>query len=303
MASYNITSNTATNWTSNPENAWLFDQKPHQGNERSVLEIVIKAVSLTATITIATLYLARLRKQPKHLASYQTIMTLVVPTFPLADLIISAYRTLKSSKSAEKRSWNSYTICSALDIRASNEVGGETVPLHLVPSTEVKPVVRSHDAKWFAGLVIQSIFLLQMLYTIILWARRAMLGTRAFVDDFMALEALGGLTVIVSSLLITVMNTEWTCPARYPAIFHQRFQEASPIDFLIAPEIYLEIRMSCFIAAIIQSVAILSLKTTFAREFYHEWQMGCVQNPSTIQSGQWTSVIIKILSVLFNIQL
>ena len=303
MAFYSVTSNTFANWTSAQDNLWLFAQDTHQGDGRSVLGIVIKTVFLAAATAIASLHLAQLRRQPTLLASYQIIATMLVPTFPLADFIISMYRTLKALRNAEKGNWSSYTICSALDVRASDDDGGETVPLHLVPPAKVTPVVLPYDSKWFVRLAIQLVFLLQTLYTIVLWMRRATFGTRAFFDDYMAFTALCGLTVTLLSLYITIMNTEWTCSKRYPAIFQQRFREAAPIDFLLTLEGPFEFRFASFIAIFFQSAAILSLKTAFAKEYYNKWQKACFEDPSLLRNDPLTLTLSKAGSLLFNISL
>lgn len=300
MALYNANS---SNFANSTLDSWLVVPETLQGDGRSVPEIIVKAVLLAIATLVATWNLARLRGQPTPLASYQTIVTFLIPTFPVGDFLISLFRTVKASRSAEKSSWNRYTICSALDVRASGGNREETVPLHLIPLAEVQAVVLPYDTKWFARLAVLLLFLLQMLYTILLWVRRAMFGTRALIDDCMVWMALCGLTVTLLSLSITTINTKWTCAERFPDIFQRRLREARPIDLLVSPGVPLEVIISCFMATMFQSVAVLSLRTAFAKEFFHKWQRSCLEIPNFNPSDLKSSITLELQSLLYNLQL
>lgn len=110
------------------------EHSPLQG--RSVAEMIVKAIALSAATTIAAGHLTTLRRQPIKLASYQVIATILVPTFPLSDIAISLCRTFKAWKRRDSNSSIRYYLCAALDERAVvGLLSGEedTIPLSLVP--------------------------------------------------------------------------------------------------------------------------------------------------------------------------
>ena len=65
---------------------------------RSVTEMLVTAFLITAGTTIAALHLTSLRRQPRKLASYQVLAPILIPTFPFAELLISIYRTLNTTR-------------------------------------------------------------------------------------------------------------------------------------------------------------------------------------------------------------
>ena len=303
MALYNASSNTFVKWTSNPGDSRLLAQDVQHIDERSMLEMMIKAALLVFSTMIATKHLAYLRKQPTGLATYQISASMLVPTFPLADFMISFYRTIKAMKGSEKKIWSSYHNACILDIRASGASGEATVPLHLVPPAQVKPVVLPYDTQWFGRLAMQFVFLLQMLYVMILWAHRALYGRRAFYDDFMVLTAFGGFQAMLLAFGITIMNTTWICPQRYPTAFKTRFAEANVFDLMTLVDPF-EVQLAGVIAAFFRFCTVLSLKNTFAVEFYHHWQAECLKNGVSAENDiHIVSLFIKALSYMFNAEL
>lgn len=65
----------------------VVDHSPLQG--RSVADMVVKAIALSAATTIAAGHLTTLRRQYIKLASYQVIATILIPEFPMPDIAIS----------------------------------------------------------------------------------------------------------------------------------------------------------------------------------------------------------------------
>ena len=303
MALYNASSNTFVEWTSNPGDARLLDPNTQHIDGRSRPEMMVKAVLLLFIATIATNYLARLRKQPTKLAAYQVSASILVPTFPLADFMISFYRTFKAMRRTEKLIWSSYHNACILDVRASSESGEATVPLHLVPSAQVTPVALPYDTRWFVRLAIQFAFLLQMMYVMVIWGHRATYGRRAFYDDWIALTAFCGFQTMLLALGITIMNTTWTCPQRYPAMFNTRFAEATPFDLMTFVDPF-EVQLAGVIAALFRFGTFLSLKNNFAVEYYHQWQADCLKKGIAAEnSSQIISKGTKFLSYAFNVEL
>ena len=103
---------------------------PH--NARSVTEMLFTAFSITAGTTIATLYLTFLRRQPRKLASYHVLASILIPTFPFAELLISIYRTLNTKRQQGLIYPTGYYICAALDQRA-------------IPNIEIIPQLKQED--------------------------------------------------------------------------------------------------------------------------------------------------------------
>ena len=303
MALFNASSNTFEEWTSNPGDPRLLAQDVQRIDGRSLPEMIIKAVVFMSTATIAATHLTQLRKQPNSLAFYQVIASMLTPMFPLADFMISCRRTLKAMNATGKMTWGSYHNACILDVRAESENKKDTVPLHLVPLSQVKPVVLPYDVQWLVRLVIQSVFLLQTIHVMLMWAHRAAYGRRAFYDDWMALTALSGFQTMLLSLGITIMNTAWTCPQRYPPIFSSRFAEATLFDLMTFVDPY-EVQLASVIATLFRFGTVQSLRNNFAVEFYHLWQVDCLNRGNSAEdSDQITLIGTRILSHMFDVKL
>ena len=212
---------------------------------RSVTEMLFMASLITAGTTIAALHLTCLRRQPRKLASYQVLASILIPTFPFAELLISLYRTLKTTRQQGLIHPMRYYICAALDqraipesglipqlkqedvletnttdIKAAKDLEGDSVPLHHIPYDSLQCEWDLFDASWFARLAMLVIFCARASLPILFWIRRLQQpNARTFLDDFTVAMALSGLLIAFTSIAIMVLNTTWRAPGRYAENF------------------------------------------------------------------------------------
>ena len=248
-------------------------------NSRSATEIVGKAVLMCAKSIIVARYLASLRKQPFHVMSYQVLATIFVPTFALADMFISAYRTLKVLQQTGWEHDRRYYLSAALDMRAvaakddngaseqeSLENGSNvitekseqvSVPLHLIPYQSLESFRKSYGFRWYARMLLLVAFAYYTFITDLLWIRRAHYGARTFLDDFIALTAFGGFINAILSIGIVIQNTEWQAPKSYAIKFEQHCAEPSPADLILnvawrtlLPELQLSLVLGVFLQSL-----------------------------------------------------
>ncbi|KAL9626220.1 MAG: hypothetical protein Q9164_007920, partial [Protoblastenia rupestris] len=237
---------------------------------RSSTDLVVRTIALTAATAAASACLTVLRRQSAKLAKYQVFAILFIPTFPIAECIISAYRTLKAIKRTKSSTPIRYHLCAALDVRASSTDNDEdTVPLCLIPPAELELTRRPYDRRWLAKFVLELILAWYMIFNILLWARRARKGARCLLDDYMAVTALGGLITTFVSLRIILLNGTWHCPEKYVAKFHKHFVEPSLIDLVIEFTLRMtlvELRLGSIIAIPLQVIAFLTTKEITIRK-------------------------------------
>ena len=269
-----------------------WDNPPQSG--RTATEILVKAVLMAAASIIAARYLATLRKQPFHVMSYQVLATVLAPTFPLADVFISTYRTLKASQRTGWGNYRRYHLCAGLDMRAvAMEAGNATskqkslesgstginenfeqvsVPLHLIPYQSLEPHRISYGFRWCAQMLPLIIFAFYAFVTDLLWMRRAHYGARTFLDDFTALTAFGGLINAVLGICILTQNTEWQAPRSYAIKFEKHCAEPSPADLFlnIAWRTLLpELQLSLVLGVFLQSLMFFLSRSGFVADISH----------------------------------
>lgn len=81
----------------------------------------------------------------------------------------------------------------------------------------------------------------------------------------MALTALGGLTMALISMSITILNTTWRAPERYRSLFEKHFTEPSALDLLYQfawRTTLVELRLSLLIGITLRSIGLLTLNRT-----------------------------------------
>ena len=238
---------------------------------------------MTASATVAARHLASLRRQPRKLASYQVLASILIPTFPFAELLISIYRTL-NTRQPGLICPTRYYICAALDQRAipesdiiqqlkqedvsepnttgmkiAKDFDEDSVPLHHIPYGSLKCERGPFDAGWFARLAMLLIFCARASLTILFWIRRLhQPNARTFLDDFTAAMALSGLIVAFTSIAIMVLNTTWRVPGRYTEKFKKLCNEPGIIDlflnFVHRTEL-VEMKISLYLCVCLQSIA------------------------------------------------
>lgn len=255
-----------------------------QDPRRSVTEMLFTAILITAGTTIAALHLTSLRRQPRKLGSYQVLASILIPTFPFAELLISTYRTLKTTRQQGLIYPTRYYICAALDqraipesenipqlkqedvaetnitdIEAPKDLDGDSVPLHHIPYDSLQCERDPFDAYWFARLAILLIFCAQACLPILFWIRRLQqANARTFLDDVTIAMALSGLLIAFTSIAIMVLNTTWRAPGRYAEKFKKFCNEPTIIDLilnLIHRAKLVEIKMSLYLCVCLQSIA------------------------------------------------
>ncbi len=250
---------------------------------RSVTELLVTAFLMTAGNTIAARHLTSLRRQPRKLASYQILASILIPTFPFAELLISIYRTLKTRQEGLIYPTR-YYICAALDqraipeseiiqqlkqkdvsetnptgIKAAKDFDEDSVPLHHISYGSLQCEWGLFDARWFARLAMLLIFCARASLTILFWIRRLhQPNARTFLDDFTAAMALSGLLIAFTSIAIMVLNTTWRAPGRYAEKFKKLCNEPATIDLflnLVHRAKLVEMKMSLFLCVCLQSIA------------------------------------------------
>ena len=278
MASPHNRSSTATRMAHVPQDA------------RSVTEMLFMALLITAGTTIAALHLTFLRRQPRKLASYQVLASILIPTFPFAELLISLYRTLKITRQLGLIHPMRYYICAALDqraipeseiipqlkqedvletnttdIKAAKDLEGDSVPLHHISYDSLQREWDLFDASWFARLAMLLIFCARASLPILFWIRRLQQpNARTFLDDFTVAMALSGLLIAFTSIAIMVLNTTWIVPGRYAEKFKKLCNEPTTIDLflnLVHRAKLVEMKMSLFLCVCLQSIAFFTWPT------------------------------------------
>lgn len=276
----NVTFDSAMNVTSNYTMTQWHDM-PRQG--RSLTGILVKTIFTSAATTLVAQHLASLRRQPFHVASYQVLASLLIPTYAIADILIPAYRTMKAVKRTGWENSTRYYICAALDMRASSVTGLDgvldtekvnkiaakladgaisdvCVPLHLVPYQKLELQRQRYDFKWCLRLVALAMFASQAILVEVSWVRRAQHGARTFLDDFVALAALQGLMIALQSMGIMLLNTTWQVPNEYVRKFEKHCNEPSSSDLFLNlawRTDLIDLRLSLVVAVILQSMAFL----------------------------------------------
>lgn len=97
---------------------------------RSATSMTLTTLALTIATAIGAEHLSTLRQQPPSISSYHLLATLLFPTFPLVDLILSitgTFRNHQRSAAYARPSWH-YLACRALDLRAVPEVMSSKLP-------------------------------------------------------------------------------------------------------------------------------------------------------------------------------
>lgn len=266
----------------------IVEHSPQQG--RSIAEMTVKAIALVAATTIAVGHLTTLRRQPVKLASYQVIATILIPAFPLSEIAISACRTWNAWKRRHGNSPKRYHLCAALDQRAiaASPDGDEvTVPLSLVPCQSLSAHRESYDLRWFARLVIISVFMLQAFLTVWLWVRRFKQRARTYLDDYMALGAFGGLVNALVSASITVLNTTWQATERYHIQLEERFIEPSALDLLYQfawRTTFVELRLSLIVGIVLRSLLLRLNRSSQTKSIHDSAGFQCTK-PIQVLAG------------------
>lgn len=250
---------------------------------RSVTEMLFTVLLITAGTTIAALHLCSLRRQPRKLASYQVLASVLIPTFPFAELLISIYRTLKTRPQCLIYPTR-YDICAALDQRAIPEsdiiqqlkqedvsetnptakeaakgLDEDSVPLHHVPYKNLQSERQPFDAYWFSRLAMLLIFAARASLTVMFWIwRLRQPKARTFLDDFTVAMAVSGLLIVLVSVAIMLLNTTWRAPGRYAEKFQKVCIEPSIIDLflnLVHRAKLVEMKLSLYLCVCLQSIA------------------------------------------------
>ena len=256
---------------------------------RSVTELLFTAFLMTAGTTIAARHLTSLRRQPRKLASYQVLASILIPTFPFAELLISIYRTLNTRQQGLIYPTR-YYICAALDqraipeseiiqqlkqegiskmdttgIKAAKNFDEDSVPIHHIPYNCLQCERGPFDARWFARLAVLLIFCARASLTVLFWIRRLRQpNARTFLDDFTAAMALSGLLIAFTSIAIMVLNTTWRAPGRYAEKFKKLCNEPTIIDLflnLVYRAKLVEMKMSLYLGLCLQSIAFFTWPT------------------------------------------
>ncbi len=256
---------------------------------RSVTELLVTAFLMTTSATVAASHLSSLRRQPRKLASYQVLASILIPTFPFAELLISIYRTLKTRQPGLIYPTR-YYICAALDqraipesetiqqlkqeeasetnisgIKAAEDFDEDSVPLHHIPYDSLQCESGPIDARWFAQLAMLLIFCARASLTILFWIRRLhQPNARTFLDDFTAAMALSGLFIAFTSIGIMVLNTTWRAPERYAEKFKKLCDEPAIIDLflnLVHQTTLVEMTISLYLCVCLQSIAFFTWPT------------------------------------------
>ena len=256
---------------------------------RSVTEMLFTALLITAGTTVAALHLTYLRRQPRKLASYQVLASILIPTFFFAELLISVYRTLKNRPQFLKFPMR-YDICAALDQRAipeseilqqlkqedvseTNTIGIEatkdfdedSVPIHHIPYASLQCERGPFDIYWFSRLSVLLIFAAHASLTVLLWIwRLRQPKARTFLDDYTVAMALSGLLIIFTSIAIMLLNTTWRAPGRYAEKFQKLCNEPTILDLflnLVHRAKLIEMKLSLFLCVCLQSIAFFTWPT------------------------------------------
>lgn len=258
-------------------------------NARSVTEMLFTALLMTAGTTVAALHLTSLRRQPRKLASYQVLASILIPTFPFAELLISIYRTLRTRPQFLKLPTR-YDICAALDqraipeseiiqqlkqddvsetntidIKATKDFDEDSVPLHHIPYKNLQCERGPFDVYWFSRLSVLLIFAARASLTVLFWIwRLRQPKARTFLDDFTVAMALSGLLIVLTSIAIMLLNTTWRAPGRYAEKFKKVCNEPTILDLflnLVHRAKLIEMKLSLFLCVCAQSIAFFTWPT------------------------------------------
>ena len=256
---------------------------------RSVTEMLFTAFLITAGTTVAALHLSSLRRQPRKLASYQVLASILIPTFSLAELLISMYRTLKTRPKCLMYPTR-YDICAALDQRAVPEaeiiqqlkqedasetnttakeaakaLDEDSVPLHHIPYQNLQCERGTFDAYWFSRLAMLLLFAARASLTVVFWIwRLRQPKARTFLDDFTVAMAVSGLLIVFTSIAIMLLNTTWRAPGRYAEKFQKLCNEPTTLDLflnLVHRAKLVEMKLSLFLCVCLQSIAFFTWPT------------------------------------------
>ena len=225
----------------------------HAESHRSIAEISIKALTSYFVTTIACRCLAALRGQPSNFATYQVLASVLIPTYPLAELIVGIYRTFKTRRRAGGRGGQRYYFCSSLDMRAveDSESEEDSIPLALVDPDNIHPTQQPCDARWAAILLLLLVLALQAIFTIWLWIRRSANGSLSVVDDVVMVNSMGCLIAALMGIAIISLNIRWHLSKSPNLKAKKNFDEPTKedlfIQMLLGPTL-IELRLAILLA-------------------------------------------------------
>lgn len=243
-------------------NATLASALDLSQHRRSVKEIFLSAFTSYLTTIIAVRCLTNLRRRPSKLASYQICATLLIPTFPLAEIIISTLRTWRAGKRTGLRTSKRYYLCAVLDMRAVPASGDneDSVPLSMIDPKNLRCEYKSYDAKWAVRVLALLVSASHALLILSLWIRRFWHETLSILDDLAAVVALGNLLIASAGICIAVLNTAWPMDGKYLLKFRERFVEPSPADLVynfISPSL-IELKLALILGIFAQVIIYLA---------------------------------------------
>ena len=254
---------------------------------RSVNGIVTKAIVVTIATFLVAQHLSRLRRQPRGLALYETWASVLIPTFPLAEVVIGVYRFWQRRRTGHPLR---YCLAVALDQRAlpleetvhkketeeaerleapslrtnvvQAKVKDDSIPLSVVSPQQLETQEQTFELKRYLQLSALLTYSLYAIFIEVLWIRRAQRNSRTFLDDFVAITAFAGQILAVTCIGIMALNTEWRTTPCNIENFRKLRSEPDLTDLLmgLAWRTKLpELTLSFTIAIIVQSMTLSML--------------------------------------------
>ena len=270
----------------NNETAWQMDYNPENG--RSALEIVGKVIFAVATTALAARNLARLRQQPRRLATYQTLASTLIPTFPIAELLIGSVWTFKDP-GARSRHWTKYTFCGELSQRAlpaqqekgnqmnekslgppgpalhttSIDVNEDSIPLSAVAPESAERQQHPRNLAWFLELSALILFAFYTFISFVVYFGRVFNNTRTFLDDFIFMTTFSRFHILLMSTGIKAINTTWRVSFGHIQKFKQLRGEPEMSDLFLGFAgfaMLAELQIAFTLAVVIQSITLLWMR-------------------------------------------
>lgn len=182
---------------------------------RSVKETLIRsfAIHFIAAATVGHLMtLQNFSHKRSATLLFCIIAFLLFPMLPLAQVLRQLRSTVALSFNRRRRGLTFYASACCGMYTTKSEQTVETEPIIKTDPERIRRRRASYNALWLGRVVVLLALIVQYCGTAVLWLRRArrVISVRLWAIDTRNLEmALGGLTAVISSLVISLINTEW----------------------------------------------------------------------------------------------
>lgn len=252
----------------------------HNGS-RSAFGLLIKAVIAATVNFLLAKHLARLRKQPRRVAAYGIITAIVIPTFPIAELLISSIRALRSRQqhpalgqdprfhlglALDQRSLPDKPILNNAESTGAQENaldGNESsIPLFVLPPSAFTRATEQSNRQRNIHVGLLLFLLMPLSLAALLYLNRLATPSRStYLDTYILMTIFSGLVLTTMCIGIRALDTTYTTASHYVQKFQHLNLEPDIWDLFIGilSTNMVDLRLSLGLGALVQSLAFMLL--------------------------------------------